>query len=252
MKKTSLYALLVAGLAMATALSGCGTDPASSPTRQLKKRPAPAVAPIGGARPGAMPGAAAQDPKALLAMVKQAADAGRGFTATVDTYENSPAGSSTQTLKIAYKKPNTLKIDIVQDSGGNAGVQALWSGGSDLKVKPKFPPIAVTLPTTDKRLTSKNGWTIKDTGVSGLMAVALDPSAQVQMIGEQQVGGKLMTMLDIKSRLSPKGADHEIIGIDKSMMLPGYRCVYQGTKVLYKMTMKTMNLTPPSASAFSI
>lgn len=255
MKKHNLPALLVTGLILATAISGCGSDATGTRPRQMKqKQPVLGAAPAG-QMPGQMPGQVAPgagDARQLIAAVKQTSDTSRGFTATIEAYDSGAEGSSTQTLKIAYKKPNTLKITIMKDSNGNTGVQALWGGGSDIKVKPKFPPMAISLSATDKRVISKNGWSIKDTGVGAILNVLFDPSAQVKLVGDQPVGGKLLTMVDVTSRQSPKGADHELIGIDKALMLPAYRCVYKGTKVLYKMTMKSMNLKPPSSSDFAI
>lgn len=250
---TKTTALLAAALVTSTMLAGCGANPAATnPASTLRNR-----MPVQGQMPNTMqPGArnAAGEPtvQQVLAAVNQTNQNLQGFSATVETYDKGPAGSSTQTLKVAFRKPSSLKIDIVKDQGGNDGVQALWTGGAQLQVKPKFPPMTVSLGVTDQRLTSKNGWTIKDTGVAAIQGVLLNPASQIKMIGNQPVDGKMLTLLEVHSPASPKGAEHEVIGIDPSNAMPAFRAIYNGQNLMYKLTIKSMVLSAPSAGALQI
>jgi outer membrane lipoprotein-sorting protein len=251
MKKMSV--LLAAGLVASTMLAGCGANPAASSrtsTTTRNRMPVQGQVPAN-AQPGAR-NAAEPSVQQVLAAVNQANMRLQGFSATVDTYDKGPSGTCSQTLKIAFKKPTSLKIDIVKDQGGNDGVQALWTGGAQLQVKPKFPPMTVSLGVTDQRLTSKNGWTIKDTGVAAIQGVLLNPASQIKMIGNQNVEGKMLTLLEVHSPASPKGSDHEVIGIDPNTAMPGFRAIYNGQTLLYKLTIKSMVLNAPASSALQI
>ena len=138
-------------------LAGCGkTSPAAStsslPARSgLTQQPAqyPGMVPGQTAMPGmnGMPGmtvpgaagAAAGNAAQILALVRQAQAAQTGFTAQIETYEKGPKGDSEQeTLEVAYKRPSTLRVDITQATGEAKGAKVLWTGGSEMKVKPSW------------------------------------------------------------------------------------------------------------------
>lgn len=254
-------ALLVTGLMLVATIAGCGADPAGAgKARQLQNRRAPNQRAVPNPMqprmlPGQVPGQMGQpggDVRQLLAAVGQAQAQVKGFSATVDTFDKGAGGTGTQTLKVAFKKPSTLKIDVVKDSGGGEGSQALWTGGGNLDVKPKFPPMKVSLSVSDKRLVSKNGWTIKETEVNATLKVLLDPASQVKVIGQQPMNGKMLTMVEVRSQQSPKGATHEVIGIDPQVNLPTFRSIYKGQQLIYKLEIKSMSLNPPSGSALNI
>ena len=80
----------------------------------------------------------------------------------------------------------------------------------------------------------------------------LDPAAQVQIMGEQVLLGKQLVMVNVNSPRKPKGATHEIIGIDKTNMLPAFREVYKGQAVMYRLAIKSMKMGVPSTSEFDI
>lgn len=246
------FRVLAASLiATAVMLGGCGSTPQSAPdSRPLKQRRA--VAPPMQQPQAPMPGAMNQDPRALLAAVSQAEKSTQGFSATIETYDKGPKETGRQTIKVAYKKPGTLAITMVKNTSGNEGTVALWSGGNDIKVKPAFPPITVSLPLSDDRIVSQNGWTLKETEVGAIFRVLLDPAAQIRPLGPQPAAGKMVTMLEVKSQKSPKGTTHEIIGIDPQTNLPAVRSIYKGSQLVFKLEIKSIKLGVPSASAFSL
>lgn len=254
MKKLST--LLAAGVMVATALVGCGAAPTApekptrrQPAQQMQQLPQQGV----GAQQAPLAGAAGDaQVKQLLAAVAATNQRATGFSATLDVFDKGATGSNTQTLKVAFKKPNNLKINIVKDAGGNEGVTALWAGSSKLQVKPKFPPVTVSLDVTDKRVTSQNGWTIKDTGVAAILNVLLNPQNQIKSLGNQVVNGKNLAMLEVKSPVSPSGATHEVIGIDPAVNLPAFRAVYKGQTVMYKLSIKSISMTAPTVAEMSL
>lgn len=271
MKKTNASVLMIASLTAATLLAGCGkTSPAAStsslPARSgLTQQPAqyPGMVPGQTLMPGQMPGMPGQMPGAagaaggnaaqILALVRQAQAAQTGFTAQIETYEKGPKGDSeTETLDVAYKRPSTLRVDITNATGEAKGAKVLWTGGSDMKVKPSWMPFSVGVGITDSRVVSKNGWTIKETDVSCILGVLLDPSAQVKLIGPQVVSGKQTTLLEVHSPKSPKGVTMEQIGIDSSNNLPNVRLMYKNQTLVYRLVTKTFKLGVPSSDKLSI
>lgn len=248
----NLCALLAVALLVPSILGGCGASPAA-PAKQLTNR-----LPVQGAVAQPLQGQARQagpvDPKvaAMLAAVSKTNQQAAGFSATIDVMDKGADGTNNQTLKVAFKKPNNLRIDIMKDSAGNDGVQALWSGSNSIQVKPKFPPMAVSLQVTDKRLISKNGWTIKDTGVSAILGVLLNPQSQIKPIGDQMMNGKNLAMVEVRCPASPKGATHEVIGVDRQTNLPAFRAVYNGQQLMYRLTIKSITMKAPSGAEMSL
>ncbi|MDB5098240.1 MAG: hypothetical protein JWM80_2661 [Cyanobacteria bacterium RYN_339] len=263
MKKMNASALMLASLTAVAVLAGCGkTSPAAS-TSSLPARSGlqngPTQQPLGtapgalpGAVPGAAPGAAGANPATILAAVRQAQATQTGFTATIETYEKGPKDAETETLDVAYKRPSTLMVHIVKASGDASGAKVLWTGGSDMKVKPTWMPFSVGVSITDSRVVSKNGWTIKETDVSTILGVLLDPSAQVKALGAQSIQGQPTQLLEVHSPKSPKGVTMEQIGIDPKNNLPNCRLMYKGTVLSYRLVVKSFKLGVPASDALSI
>lgn len=251
--------LLCLGLVAAVLMAGCGSTPTSTSSK-LRRSPLQGAAPLAGpgmmpagGQMGMQPGAGGGDVQGLLAAVRQAQATQQGFTATLDTYEKGPKGDEeNQTLKVSYKRPSTLKIHITKGSGQSNDAKVLWTGGGDLKVKPSFLPFSVSKSISDEAIKTRNGWTIKDTCPAGILDSMLDPAAQVQIMGEQNLMGKQLVMCNVNSPRKPKGATHEIIGVDKANMLPAFREVYKGQTVMYRLAIKSMKMGVPSSSEFEI
>jgi hypothetical protein len=258
--------LLMAGLTVASLISGCGkTSPAAASSTRLPGRaplqgayPAPGAIPYGNGAPqlgAGLPGAPGGpgDAQQVLAAVRLAQQSQRGFTGTILTYEKGPKGDTeTDTLSIAYKRPSTLRLEMTHASGQAQGCKVLWDGSDSLKVKPTFMPFSVGVGIGDSRVVSKNGWTIKETDVSCILGVVLDPGAQVRNLGPQTIDGKAVTLLEVHSPKSPHGVTLEQIGIDMQMNLPVVRLMYMGKTLAYKLVAKTFRLQVPTDDQLSI
>jgi hypothetical protein len=242
---------LVAPLALvATAIVGCGAAPTTpkashEPHDALPSGPV-AIAP---ALPTGQPGG---DATAVLAAVRQARSVGKGFVADAETTETSPSGGGQQALKISYKAPSSLRIDVVKGSGLSEGAKFVWTGGTEARVKAKIVPFTLSKPITDENLVSWNGWTIAKTSPQGILDSLLDPGATCRLLGEQDVHGRRLVVVSVVSPKRPKGASHELIGIDPAVSLPASREIYQGQKLLYRLVIKRLSLTVPTASTFEI
>ncbi|MDB5098241.1 MAG: hypothetical protein JWM80_2662 [Cyanobacteria bacterium RYN_339] len=248
-------ALVLLALA-AINLMGCGSQPATAArttskpaANPLGNRNLPLAGPLAGATGGA------QTSAQVLQMVRAAQASTQGFTATVETFDKGAAGTESDTIKVAYKKPNTLHLNMVKATGQAQDAVIVWTGGDNLQIKVKvgFMPITTSLSVTDARVKSKNGWTIKQTEVNAIFKVLFDPAAQIKVAGTQPGdGGKPMTMLEVKSTQSPPGADHEVIGVDAATGLPGCRLLYKGTDLIYRVAIKNLRLGVPSATELAI
>jgi hypothetical protein len=254
MKKIAV--LMAAGLVASTILAGCGANPAStSSTPSRSQVPAQRLAPAAGwnGQPGmagqpGMSGAGGGSDQAtmqLMNVVRQAYQTNVGFTATINTYEHGKGKTETDTLKIAYQKsPLRMRLDILKATNTQAvGVKLHWEGGNDFKIKPTWMPFAVGVGIDDNRVISLNGWTIKQTDVSCIFGVLLDPSTQVKLVGQNQnFDGLMLSALEVHSPKSPSGVDREIVGIDPTNGLPKARLMFKGQELLYKLTVKSLTL----------
>lgn len=258
MKKIAV--LMAAGLLASTMLAGCGANPAANSTPTRSQVPAQRLAPAPGYQPGQMPGAGgggAMDQKTqqLMQIIRQAYMTNTGFKATISTYEHGKGKTETDTLKIAYQKsPLRMRLDILSATNSQAkGVKLHWEGGSDFKIKPTWMPFAVGVGIDDNRVISLNGWTIKETDVTCIFNVLLDPSTQVKVLGDNQnFDGQMLTAVEVHSPKSPKGVDREVVGIDPTNGLPKARLMFQGQNLLYKLTVKSLQLGKPAAGETDI
>jgi hypothetical protein len=254
--------LLMAGLTVTSLITGCGkTSPSAVSSTHLPSRAPlqgayPAPGSVGAPQLGAgLPGAAggAGDAQQVLAAVRVAQQSQKGFTGTILTYEKGPKGDSeSETLSVAYKRPSTLRLEMVKASGQAQGCKVLWDGSDNMKIKPTFLPFSMPIGVGDSRVISKNGWTIKETDVSCILGVVLDPGAQVKNLGPQTVDGKAVTLLEVHSPKSPHGVTVEQIGIDTQINLPVVRMMYKGPTMAYKLVAKTFRLQVPTDDQLSI
>ena len=241
--------LFSCALALATLLAGCGKTPTAVLTHRaplnnngpLPAMPAaPTANPVGG------------DATQILAAVRTAQQAQTGFTATVETFEQGPKDSETETLDVAWKRPNTLRIHILKATGSAQDAKVLWDGSESMKVKPNWLPFSVGVGIHDDRVASKNGWTIKQTDVSCILGVLLDAATKATVVGPAVIAGKSVTVLNVISPKSPAGVTNEQIGIDPTLNLPISRAMYKGQKLAYRLVAKNFKLGTPSAEALKI
>lgn len=253
-RRLRLHALV---LLLAT-LPGCGTAPSTSKLlrRAPVDAPPPRVAPApivpqlpAPGLPGASP---AGNLDAMLAEVGRINMQHPGFVASFSVYEKAPSREERETLDIAFKRPQTLKLHIVHSSTESSGARVLWTGGDEMKVRPSWLPIPVTMRYDDERLKTWNGWTIKDTQPRAILAVLLDPQAERKVLGDATVGGKPHLMVSVRSAKSPQGVTREVIGIDRTTQMPTYREMYRNETLVYKLEARSLNLKTPSSSELSL
>lgn len=259
------YALLGTGLAVLLLVTACGT-----PTAARRARPAPGnpvvgqrlmpLAPMGQpglpARGGTQAGAVAAHQMSEVSRMRMAVQASQqrvqGFTATIDTFDKGPKGQESNSMRVTFKKPSSLKIEMTKASGQAAGARILWTGGDNLRIKPSFLPMAVEKSIRDEQTVSKNGWSIKETEVNAIIRIILDPQAQIKPLGTHPIDGRPLSMYEVRSRLSPQGASHEVVGVDPQSALPNARLIYKGGDLIYKAIIKNMSIRAVSSDEMSL
>jgi hypothetical protein len=113
-------------------------------------------------------------------------------------------------------------------------------------------PFTIDLDIADDRLLSLNGWTIRDYGVTAIARITADPTVQPRYLGEQVKDGKTLAMLQLTSSQSPKGATHEIIGIDRASKMPLLRMIHKGNTLAYQTWIKELKQGAPTAEQLKI
>jgi hypothetical protein len=222
--------------------AGCGTQGASSRVTA----PAACTCPAPSQAPPAQAPAVGTDPPALLAQVAEVNRRLEGFSARLAVYEKTTTVTEHQTLDIAFKRPATVKIHFVKSSGESNGVKALWTGGDDMRVKPKWMPFPVSMRITEERMRSYNGWTIRDTQPRAILTVLLDPQARRRLLGDSVIGGRAHALFEVTSAKSPAGITREVIGVDRTTMMPLHRELYRGETLAYRVDATTVTLQTPS------
>ncbi|MEB3220510.1 MAG: hypothetical protein VKS61_00385 [Candidatus Sericytochromatia bacterium] len=234
-------------------VASCGTLPtAARKARPAPVRPVTGLAPQGPVAPPVMGARQVPEVQQLLEGLRRVQAQVPGFSATIETFDKGAAGQETNTMRVTFRKPATLKIEMLKAQGQAQGATIVWTGGDTLRIKPTFLPMAVEKGIHEAQTKSKNGWTIKDTEVNAIFRVLLDPAAQIRPLGPQPVGGRPLPVYEVRSAQSPRGASHEAIAIDPQTGLPAARMVFRGQDLIYRATIKSMAVRQVGASEVEI
>ncbi|MEB3330002.1 MAG: hypothetical protein VKQ33_12285 [Candidatus Sericytochromatia bacterium] len=237
-------------LVAALGLTACGSAPATprparASTVALPQHTQPIQMPVPAGGP-------LSDPQAIRAAVAAAYGRAPGLEATIETYDKGPRGQETNLIKLVFRKPQSVRVQMVKATGVSQGARILWTGTETLRIKPTFLPMAVEKRIDDEQAVSKNGWTIRHTGVHALFKVLLDPAAQVRHAGSLMVDGRPTEALEVRSSESPAGITHEVIAIDPARQLPVVRAIYRGQQLLYRATLKQLTVRAVSQGELSL
>lgn len=210
-------------LACVVPLVGCGKE------AMLPVAPVPTYAP-------ASPSPSAQvplDPQAqrLLAEVKARVAVTKNWTALAKADNTGPDGvTDSNTTRMWYKLPDVTAATIIANGNEKKkNTRVLYSGGNDVQLKTYFfgfIPLKITLPVTDSRLVDKYKRTLKETGTRQFFDMMLHPQAQVRSMGPGTSAGEPVELLEVRSPISWKGIEREVVGISTRLMLPVMRDCY--------------------------
>lgn len=225
---TSLLASLVL-------LSACGqagpSQPSDSRARlsQLEK-PAPTLSPTAPQQ--------ALDP-AVRAMIDRAIarlDSLKTIEGKVKFEEWKDSKHESGLAKITFRsKPFAARVDIEQSTRFfGSGTTVLWSGGTELKVRPIKMPFSMKFAYDNSQVVSVRGYRMDQTDLFSMGKVLRHPQAQIKAIGPKVVGGDPVYLLEVHSPASTKDVDHEYIGLSTRHLIPTYREMYVGQKLVHK------------------
>ena len=233
-------------------LSGCGT-------RVLATTPIDAVGMSVAPRNNYETPVSPQDQqlaRSIVNAVDQAYDQLQGFSGTLETIDQTPDKQSTGEAKIAFLKPSQTRIDVISDSGnpGDAGTKVYWDGGSSVKVRTSglLSFMTITLSLTDSRLESYNGYTLQQLNVTTIIKALNDPQAVLKSLGDQQVDGRTVTVLDLSGVAIAPGVDHLHVGIDHLSRLPILVEFYQGSQLTYGLRIDNLSTQAPQPQDLQI
>lgn len=181
----------------------------STPTPQAPSAPAPSQP----AKP---------DGNAELQQILNKISGAPFVVADVDKTEKNLTSGKTSTVKIKMysKKPNLVKLEVLQSSSGAEGAKILYTSneGNKAKVRPggAMSFITTELPKTDDRLISGNGYTFDDIDLFSVYN-RLSQGYQAELVGRTQVGGQTVNVLKVTTGGSHgmgSHVDYEYFGYD--------------------------------------
>jgi len=184
-----------------------GATPAGATTAPRAPRPssdtATPSAPSSTA-PAASQPAAPQQPsgQAELAKILQTISSASFVQANVEKTEKNRTTGKAGVVKINMftKKPNVVKLEVVESSSGAAGAKVLYNSneGNKAKVRPggAMSFITTELPKTDDRLASGNGYTFDDIDLFSVHR-RLSQGYEAELVGKTQVAGKSINILKV-------------------------------------------------------
>lgn len=252
------YKIFVASAAFALALAGCGRTPVT-PDLPTSNREAPATRqPANPRAPFQQPGQGAgqQDVARLLQEVSAAFNAMPGYRATLETTDSRGSKKAFVKSRVAFAKPEILRFEVLSNSDDSSqkGTKALWRGGKTMEVRPSgmLGFAKVTLPTSDSRLKTLNGYTIDQINVKAAMNSLLSPDAQVKILGNAMLGARPIVLVDVSGATMTADIDHQRIGIDAQTKLPVTIDMLRGTQSKYAVRLVNMQVVRPSAGELSI
>jgi hypothetical protein len=226
----SLLAVLV--------LSACGqsgpTQPSASRSRLSGGTSGASPAPLG--QPVAPQ--TALDP-AVQQMITRAIarlDAIKTIEGKVRFEEWKDSKHETGLAKITFRaKPFAARVDVEQSSRVfGPGTSVLWSGGTELKVKPIRMPFSLKFGYDNSQVVSLRGYRMDQTDLFSMGKVLKHPNAQIKAIGPKAITGDQVFLLEVHSPGSTDDVDREIIGLSLKHQIPTYREMYAGQKMVHR------------------
>ncbi|MEB3238230.1 MAG: hypothetical protein VKO64_11485 [Candidatus Sericytochromatia bacterium] len=152
-----------------------------------------------------------------------------------------------------FQKPGRSAYKVRESTEASTiGTKMIVDGNGQVQVRTKFAGFWVntTLPETDERTRTARGDGMSDTALPRMMQVLLDPQAQVQFLGQAQVAGRQVSILELRSAMMLPRVTHERYAIDMATGMPYSRECYEAGKLTYQLTIEQVRLNQPDPAAF--
>jgi hypothetical protein len=202
----------------ATSKTPAKTTPASAkPTATASAKPA--------AKPSAAPTPAATDATQTLTDLKNAL-AGISTNQSWNTVTDiKKVGGTTTTTKslTRFQSPGAYRIEVLDSSNsakiGNRAVFTYGDKQAKVKAGGVLGIITLTLPMSDSKLLSANGWQLNQFVVKGLLDRLAGGGYKATLTGKTTVSGTDLQVVKVTSEQNSLDADiaYELIGYDSEM-----------------------------------
>lgn len=124
-------------------------------------------------------------------------------------------------------KPFAGRVEMLESDRWLAtGGVILWSGGTQLKIKPLKMPFSLTFPIDHSQTVSMRGYRLDQTDLFSMAKVLRAPGAQIRPLGPRRMRGEDLFLLEVRSPASVPGVAHEVIGLHQRHLIPTYREMY--------------------------
>jgi len=152
-----------------------------------------------------------------------------------------------------FQKPGRSAYKVREATEASTiGTKMIVDGTGQVQVRTKFAGFWVntTLPETDERTRTARGDGMSDTALPRMMQVLLDSQAQVQYLGQAQMAGRQVAMLELRSAMMLPRVTHERYAIDMGTGMPYSRECYEAGRLTYQLTIEQVRLNQPDPAAF--
>jgi outer membrane lipoprotein-sorting protein len=188
----------------------------------------------------------------LLKKAKDAFEALNGLSASIKTYENS-GKEGTGVIKFLYKKPSTIKVDVVVSSDASqSGVKLAYSNPNEVKVRPTgmLSVVSVTLAMNDSRLLSGRKYQLNQIDLPATINRLTAPGNKAKLVGQSVVNGSPVYVVEINATqlIDPK-ITREVLSLDAKTFMPRMHEMYQGSQKVYAAEITTISLNPTFTAA---
>lgn len=229
---------LVAPIALALALAGCGTHVSLPGARMMSA--------------GAIRAHARDVGTDLIGGLRNLATNLNTFSATVDFWETDGKNIQTNTADVYTAHPGKIRANITASNQPlKKGANVLYLG--DKKVTVKLGFIKRTLDYTDPQVLSMHGWRIDQTDLNALLAGLTDPAGQATAMGPVTVNGVTGQAVSVTSPTLLPGVTSETVVVDPNTFVPlQLEASIQGN-VVYRLVLSKAQINPNlPANIFSL
>jgi outer membrane lipoprotein-sorting protein len=226
---------LILGLTMAL-MAGCGADaPSMSPNAGKNLNGLVISTPDPNANRGIQN--PAQDLKVMLSDISARYQRINSISSTIITYDSNGTKTVSSKASACFQKPGKISVQVLEHTDGKAvGTKIVYLGSGQAKVKTKFFgfQVKVNLDLSDGRMCNTRGNTLAETGIVRMMSILLDPNAKTRVLGQGELNGKTLTIVEVISSQSLRGITKELYYIDQQEKIPLVREMYEGNRLVYR------------------
>lgn len=184
----------------------------------------------------------AQLVRAIQQDVSRAYQAANTLTADFTDHQLKGGERYDATARLLFSKPRNVHIEIRECTDQLlAGATVVWTGGRTVKGKKMIGPVPIQQEKSLEEKPCLRGWPLNQTDYDAMMQSLLGGLPNSRVLGNMNVGGQTLVMVEFPARLS--GVAVERIGIDPTLRLPVYRELRESQQGPAVFTIRYQNLS---------